>query len=174
MSWSDLTYSKAIDVIENFDKKDIQLSKLTGIPIELINSLNDNQASILFNLISFTEAMEVFENDMVIEEYKSFDFGSIPYGKAEVCRNFMKSEDNGFRVVVNIIKELVGLDISDKPFLDYIGTANFFLTKSISSMVVMPNLTKIQQHLNSNKLELTDSLSLEALERMLKLQEVEQ
>lgn len=174
ISWTDINYTQAVDIIENFETKDIQLSKITGIPIEVIHALNDSQASILFNLISFTENLEVFENDMVIEEYKSFDFGSISYGKAEECRNFMKSEQNGFRVIIKIINALVGLDISDKPFLDYIGTANFFLTKSISSMITTPSLMKIQQHLSNNKLALTDSLSLEALERTLNLQGAEQ
>lgn len=174
ISWDELTYSQAIDVIENIEAKDIQLSKLTGIPVEVIHALNDSQASILFNMISFTENLSVFENDMVLEEYKSFDFGSISYADAEQCRNFMRSDENGFRAIIPILKTLVKLDVSTMPFLSVIGTANFFLSKSIVSMIVTPSLTKVKQVLSNNKLELKDSLSLEALERMLNSQGVEQ
>lgn len=173
ITWDDLTYKQAIGVIKNVDDKGKQLSEITGIPYELILSLADQQASILFELISFTENLEVFDNDIVKDDYKDFDFGSIEYGIAEKCRQHMKTGLTGFEVVIDIIKTLKGVDITNEPFMEWIGTANFFLSKSITSMIATPSLTKLQLHLNSNKLELTDYKSLAHLERMLKSQEVD-
>ena len=174
VSWDEVTYSQSIGVIKNVNDKGLQLTSLTGIPIEIINKLEDRQAQLLFELISFTENLEVFDSDNVLDEYKDFDFGSISYGDAESCRNVMKTEQTGFESIIPIMKILFQIDISDRKFLEIIGTVNFFLSKLIISLIVTPNLTKITQHLNSNKLELSDSKNLAALERMLNLQGVEQ
>ncbi len=171
ISWSELNYWQGIQVIKNVNDKDIQLSILSKIPTEIINALKDIQVQPLFELISFTENLDVFDSIDVLDEYKSFDFGAISYGDAESCRNIMKGELTGFEAVAGIMNQLLKIDINEMPFLDIIGTANFFLSKSISSMIVTPSLAKITQHLNSNKLGLTDSKNLEALERTLNLQE---
>ena len=173
ISWNDLTYIQAVNVIKNINDKGKQLSEISGIPYELILKLEDQQAAILFDLISFTENLEVFDSTDVKPDYESFDFGSIEYGVAEKCRQTMKDGKTGIEVVIDIIKILKGVDITNEPFLDWIGTANFFLSKSIISMIAMPNLTKVRQHLSSNKLGLTDYKNLAHLELTLKSQGVE-
>ena len=55
ISWEDLTYIQAVNVIKNINDKGKQLSEISGIPYELILKLEDQQAAILFDLISFTE-----------------------------------------------------------------------------------------------------------------------
>lgn len=173
LSWDELTYKQAVDVIKNVNDKGKQLSYITNIPENIINSLIDRQVSILFDLISFTENLEVFDSIDVKKEYESFDFGSVSYGDAEKCRNIMIKELTGYEAIIDILKVLINKDITNEPFLEWIGTANFFLSKSIVSMIAMPSLTKLNTVLSKSKLELTDCKSLEALERMLKLQGME-
>jgi len=76
--------------------------------------------------------------------------------------------------VIGIIKELKGEDISDMPFLEVIGTANFFLSKSIVSIISTVSLVKVNELLSKNKLELTDLKALGALQHTLNSQEVTQ
>jgi hypothetical protein len=170
ISWDDLTYRQGIDVIKHIEEKDIQLSKITGIPLELIHKMSDINVSKLFSLISFTEHLEVFENDEVIEDFKSFDFGSIKYSDAEFCRKILTSESIGFEAVIGIIKHLKNYDISNEPFLKVIGTANFFLSKSIIFMIVMPSSEKVKQVMSKLKQGSSDYQALAALQRMLNLQ----
>lgn len=173
VSWDEVTYKQAVGVIKNVDDKGNQLSILSGISVDIINKLSDANAQILFELVAFTENLEVFDSVEVLDEYKSFDFGAISYGDAEACRNVMKTEQTGFEAIIPILNILFKIDISDRKFLEVIGTVNFFLSKSISSLIVTPSLTKITQHLSSNKLALVDLKNLEALERTLNSQEAE-
>lgn len=173
ISWSELTYKQGVSVIKNVDDKAKQLYEITGIPLEIIDKLQDSQAHSLFSLISFTENLEVFDSENVLENLKDFDFGSISYGDAERCRAIMSSSDSGYDAVIDIIKILKQIDISEMSFLEAIGSANFFLSKSIISMIVSPNSMKLKEAMNKSKQVLSDFKILEALERTLKLQEVE-
>lgn len=173
ISWSELTYKKGISVIKNVDDKVKQLNNLTGIPLDIIDKLQDIQAQQLFSLISFTENLEVFESENVLESLKDFDFGAISYGDAERCRAIMSSSESGYDAVIDIIKILKQIDISEMPFLEVIGSANFFLSKSIISMIVSPSSAKLKEAMSKSKQVLSDYKSLEALERTLKSQEVE-
>ena len=174
ISWEEVTYKQAVSVIKNVNDKGQQLAELTLIPIEMINAMKDVNAQQLFALISFTENLEVFNNVNVLDEYKDFDFGSVEYGGAEKVRKLLNSDSSGFEVVIGVIKELKGVDISDMPFLEIIGTANFFLSKSIVSLIVTANLTTVNQLLNRNKLESIDLKHLEALQHTLNSQEATQ
>mgnify|MGYP006314928773 FL=1 len=148
----------------------MQLTELTGIPYEIILALKDSQAQSLFTLISFTEELEVFDNDIVLEEYKSFDFNSVPYAEAEVCRKASEQEITGFELAIILINTLVKHDITNEPFLKVIGTANFFLSNSLISIITIPNLANIRTALNKSKQELIDYKTLVALERTLNSQ----
>lgn len=170
ISWDELTYKQGCEVIKNVGDKGLQLAAITGIPMNVINALVDEQVSKLFALISFTENLEVFDSDEVKEEYKTFDFGAIPYGTAEVCRKKMMVDDIGQVVVIDIMNTLIEKNIADEPFLEWIGTANFFLSKSIVSLIVMPNSVKLREALNKSKRDVSDYKSLVHLERMLNLQ----
>lgn len=173
LSWDDeVTYKQAIDVIKNVDDKAFQLNILSGIPLDSINRMPDFQVAKLFELISFTENLEVFDSVEVLDKYKEFDFGSIEYGGAEKVRKILNTNSSGFEVAIGIIKELVNFDITNEPFLKVIGTANFFLSKSIISTIASVNLTKVNELLNKNKLALTDSKNLAALQHTLNSQEV--
>jgi len=172
--WEDVTYKQGVSIIKNVNDKGQQLAELTLIPIEMINAMQDTTVQQLFDLISFTENLEVFDSQEVLDEYKDFDFGSIEYGGAEKVRKIMNQDASGFEVVIGIIKELKGIDISDEPFLKVIGTANFFLSKSLVSIIVTANLTKVNQLLSKNKLEYIDLKHLEALQHTLNSQEVKQ
>jgi len=174
LSWDEVTYKQAVGVIKNVDDKAAQLNILTDIPLDSINRMPDFQVAKLFELISFTENLEVFDSVDVLDRFKSFDFGSIEYGGAEKVRKIMNSGGTGFEVVIGIIKELKGEDISDMPFLEVIGTANFFLSKSIVSIISTVSLVKVNELLSKNKLELTDSKALGALQHTLNSQEVTQ
>lgn len=170
ISWDEVTFAQAVEVIKHVDHKDKQLTILSGIEEYMINGMTDFQASKLFSLISFTENLEVFDSSDVKEEYKDFDFGSIEWGKADYCRKQLHDNNTGFEAVILIMQKLINKDISKELFLEWIGTANFFLSKSISSMITTPSLAKMDTALNRSKQVLTDYKNLEALERMLKLQ----
>lgn len=174
ISWDEVTYKQGCDIIKNVNDKGLQLASITGIPMNIINALADEQVSKLFALISFTENLEVFDNDNVKDEYSTFDFGSIPYGEAEKCRQIMTKELTGYEAIIGIMDLLIKKNITDEPFLEWIGTANFFLNKSIISMIVMPSSMKLTEALNKSKLVLSDYKNLVALERMLNLQGVGQ
>lgn len=171
ISWSELNYWKACKVLNLIDDKGKQLAFLGKIPMQLIDAMPDNQAQMLFTLISFTENLEVFENDNVLDEFKSFDFGNIEYGKAEKIRQIMAKDLSGYEVSAEAIKLLYDKDINEMPFLEVIGTANFFLSKLLASIVVSPSLTKVKQAMNNSKLVSKDYLALGALERTLNSQE---
>ena len=170
LGWDECTYKEAIGVIKNVNDKAMQLNAVSGIPYEIILALNDLQAKSLFTLISFTEDLEVFNGDMVLDEYKDFDFGNIKYGDAEVCRNFLTAEESGYEAIVKVINHLFKKDINDMPFLEVIGTANFFLSNSLISIITIPNLANIRTALNKSKQELIDYKTLVALERTLNSQ----
>lgn len=173
ISWSELNYWQAVQCLKLVDDKGKQLSLLAKIPMQLIDTMPDQHAQQLFTLISFTENLEVFESVEVLDEYKSFDFGNIEYGKAEKIRQIMAKDVSGFEVSAEAIKLLYGKDINEMPFTEVIGTANFFLSKLILSTIVTPSLAKVKQVLSNDKLELNDSLNLAALEHTLNLQEGE-
>lgn len=171
ISWSELNYWKACQVLNLVGDKGKQLSLLGKIPMQLIDAMPDPYAQQLFTLISFTENLEVFEDDAVLDEFKSFDFGSIEYGKAEKIRQIMAKDVSGYEVSAEAIKLLYNKDINEMPFLEVIGTANFFLSKLLVSIVVSPSLVKVKQAMNNAKQESKDYLALGALERTLKSQE---
>lgn len=173
IGWDELNYWQACQVIKLTGDKAKQLSMLAKMPMQLIDSLPNNQVQILFSLISFTENLEVFDSDQVLDEFKDFDFGSIEYGKAEKVKQLMSKDASGFEVSADAIKYLFNKDINEMPFLEVIGTANFFLSRLITSIIVFPSLTNLNLALNKSKQVLTDYKNLEALQRMLNFQEGE-
>ena len=174
ISWSELNYWQACQVINLVGDKGKQLSMLAKIPMQLIDIMPNDKAHLLFDIISFTENLEVFESDNVTEEDKAFDFGNLEYGKAEKIKQLMSRDASGYEVVADCIKFLSGKDINEMPFLEVIGTANFFLSKLIVSTIVSPSLVTLKQAMNKSKLVLTDYKNLVALERMLNSQGVVQ
>ena len=174
ISWSELNYWQACQVINLVGDKGKQLSMLAKIPMQLIDIMPNDKAHLLFDIISFTENLEVFESDTVLDEFKDFDFGNIEYGKAEKVKQLMSREASGFEVSADAIKYLMNKDINEMPFLEVIGTANFFLSKLIVSIIVSPSLVTLKQAMHKSKQVLTDYKNLVVLERMLSLQGVEQ
>lgn len=174
ISWSELNYWQACQVINLVGDKGKQLSMLAKIPMQLIDIMPNDKAHLLFDIISFTENLEVFESDTVLDEFKDFDFGNIEYGKAEKVKQLMSREASGFEVSADAIKYLMNKDINEMPFIEVIGTANFFLSKLIVSIIVSPSLVTLKQAMNKSKQVLTDYKNLVVLERMLSLQGVEQ
>jgi len=142
--------------------------------MQLIDIMPNDKAHLLFDIISFTENLEVFESDTVLDEFKDFDFGNIEYGKAEKVKQLMSRDASGFEVSADAIKYLMNKDINEMPFLEVIGTANFFLSKLIVSIIVSPSLVTLKQAINKSKQVLIDYKNLVVLERMLSLQGVEQ
>ena len=173
ISWSELNYWQACQVINLVGDKGKQLSMLAKIPMQLIDIMPNDKAHLLFDIISFTENLEVFESEVILDEFKDFDFGSIEYGKAEKVKQLMSRDASGYEVSADSIKYLTGKDINEMPFSEVIGTANFFLSKLIASIIVSPSLVTLKQAMNKSKLVLTDYKNLVALERTLKLQEGE-
>ncbi len=171
VNWSEITYAKGVEVIKEYDDKTKVLSIVSGIPIEVINKIADIDISKLFGLISFVDDQSVFENVTPKEEFKDFNFRSIEYGEAEYCRKLMNSGSSGYEVVAKIIHRLKGVDINNEPLTEVIGTANFFLTNSLISMLVTPSLVKAKSQMTNKGLVLEDSIILEALERMSSLLE---
>lgn len=172
-SWGELDYQTGVNIIKDYQDKTKVLSHVSGIPIDVINKISDIDVSKLFGLISFTEDLSVFENITPKEEYKDFKFKAIEYGEAEYCRKIMNSGVSGYEAVVKIIERLKKVDISKQPLTEVIGTANFFLTNSIISMVVMPSLVGGRLPRNKQEQVLEDSIILGALELMLSSLEVE-
>ena len=168
ISWAECTYIQAINVIKNVNNKAEQLKALSGIDVDIIESLSNRQAEILFNFIQFTEDLTPFETDNVEDKYKDFDFGAIAYGTAEKIKKAVNENVTGFDIAISIIKILYDEDISNKPFLEVIGNANFFLGNTLISITVLPNLDKIHLAMNKSPLEFSDSLVLEGLQRTLK------
>lgn len=174
IGWDEIKYNQVSNIIKDYDDKTLLLSHVTGIPVDVINKILDTDISKLFGLISFVDDLSVFENITPKEEYKDFKYSKIEYGEAEFCRKVMESGVSGYDAVAKIINRLVKYDINDKPVTEVIGTANFFLTNSIISMVVMPSLEKVRLAKSNKGPAFQDSIILEALERMLNLREVEQ
>lgn len=168
ISWDELNYSQAVKVIKYLGNRTEQLSAISGIDADIIEALNDRQAQSLFSLIAFTEDLTPFESSEVEDKYKDFDFGSVSFLLAEKVRNALNKDIIGLEAAVEIIKILKEEDINDKPFLQVIGTANFFLSNTLISIVTIPNLTKIYSAMNKSPREPSDSIVLEGLQRALK------
>lgn len=171
ISWSELNYWQACQVIKLVDDKAKQLSMLAKIPMQLIDIMPNNQAQILFDLISFTENLEVFNEGEVLDKYKDFDYGSLEYGKAEKCKAIMSKDITGYEATAEIIQYLFNEDINAMPFLEVIGSSSFFLSRLMSSILVSPSLEKVKVALSKAKQGSSDYLALEGLVRMLKSQE---
>lgn len=175
VSWSDgVTFGQASQVIKYDGNKPQQLKELTGIPLEIINKTLSREVAILFNNISFVDNTEAFDSQEVKPEYKYFDFGSLEYGMEQEIKKFINDQITGHELAAKAIKIITDIDINDKPFLEWIGTANFFLSKLIISIIVTPSLENINQAMSKCKLGSTDYKSLEALRLMLNSQEEQQ
>jgi len=124
-------------------------------------------------MIAFVDRLDVFESDEVKEDYKDFDFGSIDYGTEQSIKNSVKEDANGFEVAAEMIRICKGVDIKEQPFLEWIGTANFFLSNLISSIYVLPSLEKINQIMSKLKPGSADYKNLEVLQRTYQSQELE-
>lgn len=169
LSWEEVKYSQAIAVIKNLDDKAEQLKALSGIDADIINALSDREAQSLFTLISFTEDLSPFERNDVLDKYKDFDFGNVSFLLSEKVRTALNKDIIGLEASVEIIKILKGEDISDEPFLDVIGSANFFLSNTLIFTVTIPNLNKIYSATNKSERVPSDSIVLEHLRQVLKL-----
>jgi len=164
LSWDDVTYELAAKALSVYDDKTKILSTLTEIPVEIIDNMIDADVSKLFELISFHEDLEVFKSTDVLEQFKDFDFGSLSYGMAEKCRQIMNSNESGYLTAVSLIRNLVDFDVAKLPLPKVIGTVNFFLHKSINSMIVLKNWEVAKERAKKQGLVLTDSMLLEALQ----------
>lgn len=162
MSWDEVTLVQGIEVFENVNDKAKQLECLTGIPVELVDKMLDVDAQKLFALISFTENLEVFNDDNVLDEFKDFDFGSIPYGESEKCRKMIAQSSSDYLVTIKIINYLKNVNMSNEPFLKTIGTVNFFFYQLMSSLIVTPYLTKLNKILLQCKRDQIDLTSMVA------------
>lgn len=173
ISWDELNYWQACQVIKHVDNKAMQLNVLSKIPLEFIDRMPNDKAHLLFDLIAFTENLEVFNSGEPLPEYLNFDYGNLEYGKAEHCKAIMMKDISGYEATAEIIQYLFNVDINDKPFLDIIGSASFFLSKLISSIIVSPSLAKIKLALSKAKQGSSDYIALEGLRHMFNSQEVE-
>lgn len=174
VTWKDVKYGEASQVIKYIGNKAQQLKELTGIPLDVLDKTNAKHVGQMFDLISFVDNLEVYEGQEVKEDYKDFDFGSLDYGTEQAVKKMFTSEDNGYEIAAKAIKIIKGIDINSEPFLEWIGTANFFLSKLIISIVVSPSLEKVSQAMNKCKQGSSDYKNLEALRLTLSLQEVQQ
>jgi len=172
ISWSELNYWQACQVLKHLDDKGKQLSLLAKIPMQLIEIMPNNQAQVLFDLISFTENLEVFNEGEVLDKYKDFDYGGLEYGKAEKCKQIMSKDISGYEATAEIIQYLFNEDINAMPFLEVIGSSSFFLSRLMASILVSPSLEKVKLAMSKCKQGSSDYLALEGLVRMLKSQGV--
>jgi len=174
ISWDELNYWQACQVIKHVDDKAMQLNVLSKIPLEFLNAMPNNKVQMLFDLISFTENLEVFNSGEPLPKYKDFDYGNIEFGKSEHCKKIMAKEISGHEATAEMIQYLFDEDINSMPFLEIIGSANFFLTTLLNSIFLSPSLEKVKLAMSRCKQGSIDYKVLEGLLHTLNSQEVRQ
>ncbi len=160
-TWYDVPYKTAIEVIRQ-KEPDNALCLLIGIDLDTLNSLQNKSVATIYNCVSFIEDNSIMEKNDVLEKYKTFDYGSLPYGDTEKVRQYISNnkECNFLELAPEVIKMLTGDDISEEPFAEIIGTVDFFLRQWIVSTASMMNSTKAVEMKNQSWQELkglTDS-----------------
>jgi len=167
-SWWDVPYNKALEVIKLDNSVDI-LCVLIGITPEEVDSLQSNSVNQLLNCLSFVNDIEEVTNNKEPEErFKKFDYGTAPFGDTEAVRNIMKSnsEKSFLFVADKVILKLTGIDISNDPFAQVIGSVDFFLTQWVSFMISTQNSVKESQVKTNKLLESDGSNNSGVLELM--------
>lgn len=129
-SWDEVTYDQALKM---FDIKD---------EIELINVLcnTDKAGEIKFTeveeileCLNFVDNMDIFTDEQPKAKYIDFDFGSQSFKVVkDIEAIFKQNQDKrAFDIMPLILKILINVDITNEPVKEWIGTANFFLFKSL-------------------------------------------
>lgn len=152
--WEDLTYYQATNFFISLNAGDNEatiISKLTAIPYDEIMNMSVNSVNLLADKISFCNDLKIFESQEVKEEYKDFDFGSLPYGKTEAIRQKVDTLKSMYEQAPTMFKDLFNLDITDEPFTEWIGTVNFFLSKWYRFIILMPTCQAVSTRMNKNK-----------------------
>lgn len=143
-SWDEVSYSKAIRLFEIEDE------------VQLINVLCDtdkaedikfNEVEQILECLKFVDDMSIFTDEQPIAKYMDFDFGGQSFKTVKDIENIFKqnSSKRAFDIMPLVMKRLIGIDISNEPVKEWIGTANFFLFKSLIFLTNLKGYQKVKQ-----------------------------
>lgn len=151
-SWEEVTYSQAVKLFNIEDE------------VQLINVLcnTDKAEEIKFNdveeilqCLKFVDDMSIFTDEQPMAKYMDFDFGGQSFKTVKDVESIFKEnkDKRAFDIMPLILKRLINVDISNEPVKEWIGTANFFLFKSLIFLTNLKGYQKERQVQKKLKLD---------------------
>lgn len=137
-TWSEFTYAELCSVVNACELPLVEkLSRLSGVPIDIINSLSLPQMAFLCDSVSF---MEEYENCLLfVKSYKDeLSIAKGTYGNLEMAKTHLKSKP--LLALGKIVEIYYGEDISDKPCLESLGRGLSLLEKIDTFVKSFPEL----------------------------------
>lgn len=154
-SWSEVSFAKYLELV-NKDEGKIEnvISILSGVPVLDIINISADEFIVLTKVCIFVfDRGELLNHVLTPEGFENWNIGDEPWSKLEQCKNAIamcneqpiigteKDEEgnevpavvgmtpakDSINAAAEIVKVYTGIDILDKPVLEAIGTANFFL-----------------------------------------------
>lgn len=163
-SWNDITqkkYCELLDLGDGFTEKDIikRISVLCEIEEENILLLDNSFVERLASMIMFSyDASILAEFNIPPVEYKDFKIGKQKYGAMvkvrQAFKKIRKSKKHDFNLTATLVREYTGEEIEEKPIPEVIGLCNFFLIRSLPSLIDTPHSEIININRKKSKLGL--------------------
>lgn len=129
-SWEEVTYNQALKMFDIQDEIEL-INVLCNT--EKAGEINFKEVEEILECLNFVDDMSIFTDEQPKAKYMDFDFGSQNFKTVKDIETIFKDNQDkrAFDIMPLIIKRLINVDISNEPVKEWIGTANFFLFKSL-------------------------------------------
>lgn len=137
-TWKEFTYSELCEVVKSCELPLLEkVSKFSGIPFSVINTLTLPQMSFICDSVAF---MEEYENCLLfVKDYKDdLSIAKETYGKLELAKTHLRGKP--LLALGKIVEIYYGEDISDRPCLECLGKGLSLLEKIDSFVKSFPEL----------------------------------
>ena len=151
-SWEEVTYSQAVKLFNIEDE--VQLINVL-CSTDKAEEIKFNDVEEILHCLKFVDDMSIFTDEQPMAKYMDFDFGGQSFKTVKDVETIFKEnkDKRAFDIMPLILKRLIGIDISNKPVKEWIGTANFFLFKSLIFLTNLKGYQKERQVQKKLKLD---------------------
>lgn len=130
-SWHDVSYFEYAEMKNPYadELKALQkLARYTGIPQDTLYEMNLQQLEKIIDIVSFMDGdlIEYEEKEIPVQIAKE------SWYKFEKSKQIFEKEPNPYKAIIEVVKEYLNFDISDKPVTEVYCYADFFLLSSIA------------------------------------------
>lgn len=151
-SWEEVTYSQAVKLFNIEDE--VQLINVL-CNTDKAEEIKFNEVEEILQCLKFVDDMSIFTDEQPMAKYMDFDFGGQSFKTVKDVESIFKEnkDKRAFDIMPLILKRLINVDISNEPVKEWIGTANFFLFKSLIFLTNLKGYQKEKQVQKKLKLD---------------------